>query len=786
MKFSRNLLSRFIDISQISDEQLAKTLNDIGLEVENITKIGIPKNVVLGKVIRKIKHPDADKLSVCDVDIGNEILQIVCGAKNVSKDQYVPVALVGANLGNLKIKKSTLRGIESNGMICSSTELGLPKIEDGIFVLDSSIGELVLGRELCEYEIFNDTLFEVGVTPNRGDCFSLLGIAKDLAVAFNLKLKIFKEKERNNDVTPGIGRILNVSFDNNLQSSLYYKVVKFEKLEILVTLKFALALCDKLQKDSLRNIVEFATYMTGVLINAYKFDSYNSNFLDNNAKIHLHIKKDQKGIESVYCENNKLSDIGIYVDNKYNANENSALVVFEAIFIPAKYVSEIIFNNQIQVTDEISYYSKRGSSPLLEDGIAFLCYLISGMSKSTIYSSSQDIIQNYPLKRIDFNFDDINDIIGNVIKSEEITDILKKMDFKINPTSDDSFIAVNPPLYRQDINTIQDVAEEILRIKSIDSVTSIPQKFTQYQSIDINYYMYRFNRSIAQKAIANKFFECVHYVFYKKDILESYGYETLLENLDLSNPITNELNTLRSSLIPAMLDSIARNKNYGYDSIRLFEIGSIYTKNRVESKSLAFVASGNKTSPKYPNPKGESWDFYSFASSISNVIGRFNLESTSANIIYHTNICANIMLNGQNIGLIGKINPYISNKLEISEETFVCEISFDKLFSNHKMPQFREFSKYQASQRDITILLDSKISFGAIKEAILAKVQSGELPHIREITPLDSYKDKSLWDKYSLSFRITLQSMSGTLSEEELKIDNLLNLLSTEFGAELR
>lgn len=782
MKFSRNLISTFIDISHIDDNKLCKTLNDIGLEVENVSKISIPKNVVIGKIIEKAKHSDADKLSICKVDVGNEVLQIVCGAKNVTKGQFVPVALVGTKLEKLTIKKSKLRGVDSCGMICSSTEIGLPKIEDGIFVLDSSIGELVLGKELCEYEIFNDTLFEVGITPNRGDCFSLLGIAKDLAVAFNLKLKMFKEKERNNDITPGIGRILNVSFDNNLQSSLYYKVVEFEKLEILVSLKMALALCDNLQSDSLRNIVDFATYMTGVLINAYKFDSYDGNFLDNDVKIHLNIAKDKKGVESVYCENNRLSDVGVYIDNKYSANENSRLVVFEASFIPAKYISEIIFNNKLQVTDKIAYLSKRGSSPLLEDGIVFLCYLLNEMSESIVYSSSQDIIQNYPLKRIDFNFNDINKIIGNEIKNEEITDILKKMDFKINPASDDSFIAVNPPLYRQDINSVQDVAEEILRIKSIDSITSIPQRFIQYKNMDINYDMYRFRRSIAQKAIGNKFFECVHYVFYKKEILQSYGYDTLLEHLDLSNPITNDLNTLRSSLLPAMLDSVERNKNYGYSSVRLFEIGSIYDKNRIESQSLAFVASGNKTNPRYPNPKGESWDFYSFASVINSTIGSFSLESTNANKLYHPNICANIIKEGQNIGLIGKLNPYIANKLDISEETFICEILFDKLFANHKMPQFREFSKYQSSQRDITILLDEKIPFASIKNAILEE----KFENVKSIIPLDIYKNIDLGNKVSLSFRIIFQSMNKTLDEDSLKIDNIVQFLNKKFGAELR
>ena len=782
MKFSRNLISRFIDISNINDEILCKTLNDIGLEVENKQDLSVPNNVVIGLVVEKTKHHDADKLNICKVDIGSEVLQIVCGAKNVAKGQYVCVALIGTKLDKLKIKKSTIRGVESAGMICSSTELGLPKINDGILVLDSSIGELELGKEICRYSLFNDTLFEVGVTPNRGDWLSLIGIARDLAAALNLKLNTHKEKEIKNEITPGIGRILNVSFDNTIQSSLCYKVAELDKINIDITTQISLALCDNLQEDALLNLLAFTTYMTGVIINAYKFDAYDSKISNDNKKIHINIKKDSNGVENVYYNDNKLYSIGISSDEKNYANQDSRIAVFEASFIPANYISEIVFNNKIESSSKILYLSKRGSSPLIKDGMEFLCNLLSDMSLSVIYSSSQDIIQDYPIIRIDCSFEDINKIIGNKIKHEEITDLLKKMDFVINSAADDSFIAINPPLYRQDIHSLQDVAEEILRLRGIDKITSIPQKFIQKNSIDSNYHLYKAKRFIAYKAIANRFFECVHYVFYKKEILQSYGYEVLESNLDITNPITSDLNTLRTSLIPAMLDSVARNKNYGYSAIRLFEIGSIYNKKREEMTSLAFVVSGNRLDSIYPNPKGIIWDFYTFASTISDIIGRFTLESSTSNTIYHKNICAKMIKDGKEIGFLGKLNPFIANKLEISEDSFVCEICFDYLFSSIKIPMFSEFSRFQSSQRDITILLDKNITFREIKKEILSQ----NLPMIKNILPLDLYKSEELGEKVSLSFRIIFQSINKTLSEDELKIDHIVELLESKFGATLK
>lgn len=782
MKFSRNLISRFIDISKINDEILCKALNDIGLEVEDKQILRVPNNVVVGLVVEKIKHPDADKLNICKVDIGNEVLQIVCGAKNVAKGQYVSVALIGAKLDKLEIKKSNLRGVDSCGMICSSTELGMPKVNDGILVLDSSIGELELGKEICEYPLFNDVVFEVGVTPNRGDWLSLIGIARDLAVALNLKLNIEKEKEIKNEITPGIGRILNVSFDNTMQSSLCYKVAELDKINIDVSTQISLALCDNLKEDALQNLLAFTTYMTGVIINAYKFDSYDSKISNDNKKIHIHIKKDSNGIESVYYHDNKLYDIGIESNDKSYANQDSRIAVFETSFIPANYVSEVVFNNKIESDSKILYLSKRGSSPLIKEGMEFLCNLLSDMSLSVIYSSSQDVIQDYPAIRIDCSFEDISKIIGNEIKHEEITDLLKKMGFVINSAVDDSFIAINPPLYRQDIRSLQDVAEEILRLIGIDKIKSMPQKFIQHKSVDNNYHLYKSKRFIANKAIANRFFECLHYVFYKKEILQSYGYDVLESNLDITNPITSDLNTLRSSLLPAMLDSVARNKNYGYNAIRLFEIGSIYNKKREESTSLAFVVSGNRLDSIYPNPKGEVWDFYSFANVISDIVGKFTLQTSSANMIYHKNICAKIIKDDREIGLIGKLNPFVSNKLDISEDSFICEICFDRLFDTISIPVFSEFSRFQMSQRDITILLDKNIEFGEIKKEILCQ----NLPDIKSIIPLDLYKSDELGDKVSLSFRIIFQSMNKTLSEDELKIDNIIEILSSKFGAILR
>ncbi len=212
MIITRSWLEEFINISNISTKDICKTLNAIGLEVDSLESFDIASKVVVGKVLEKEKHPDADKLNVCQVDLGDKTVQIVCGASNVDAGQFVAVATIGCDLGNdFIIKEAKLRGVESNGMICSSTELGLPKLNDGIMILDSSIGELVLGKELRDYNRLNDDIIEIGLTPNRGDCLSIYGIARELSAFYDIDL-IEQDKQISYSEF-SIGQLLEINCD---------------------------------------------------------------------------------------------------------------------------------------------------------------------------------------------------------------------------------------------------------------------------------------------------------------------------------------------------------------------------------------------------------------------------------------------------------------------------------------------------------------------------------------------------------------------------------------------
>mgnify|MGYP003419403470 FL=1 len=235
MIITRSWLEEFIDISKIPTDDICKTLNAIGFEVDSLERISIAPKVVIGKVLEKEKHPDADKLNICQVDLGTHQVQIVCGAKNVEAGQFVPVATVGCDLGNnFVIKEAKLRGVESNGMICSATELGLPKLNDGILELDDSIGELVLGKELKEYSKLNDDIIEIGLTANRGDCLSINGIVRELGAFYSIVLIECDKKINYNKL--GIGQLLEIECDKHIDSSLSFIVIDFSDFKIRANL----------------------------------------------------------------------------------------------------------------------------------------------------------------------------------------------------------------------------------------------------------------------------------------------------------------------------------------------------------------------------------------------------------------------------------------------------------------------------------------------------------------------------------------------------------------------
>ncbi|WP_120906279.1 phenylalanine--tRNA ligase subunit beta [Helicobacter pylori] len=763
MKLSVNDLNVFVNTPK-DIAKLCEDLSRLGLEVESCVSCVAPKNVVVGKVLEKAPHKNAEKLSVCQVDVGKEVLQIVCGAKNVAPNQFVPVALNGAIIGSTTIAKTELRGVESHGMICSSSELGFSKINDGILELDESVGELVLGRELNEYAPFNTHVLEISLTPNRGDCLSVLGIAREISAFYHTPLKPIKALT----FTPK-SDLITLSVGENIESHLAYYLICNHSLKTPLNIKLSLAHNNTLSENDLNNFIEFSVHFSGVIMNAYSL---------NKTPMDLSVKNDENNLESVYINHQKRSTIAIKHQDQKDLSE---CLLLEASYIDPISLSlklHALKDKTLQKDNALVYRSARGSNPNLSDGLNFL----SAQLKATILESKQTkhSLKDHALK---FQLEDITEILGLVIEKEKIQSILKNLGFKVSvkePNSKPQILEVIAPNFRHDIKTIQDIAEEILRFVGIDNLVSKPLHCVSSKNSNPHYDTHRFFENLKHKALACGFKEVIHYVFYSKEKQQKLGFEVLEDPLELQNPITTDLNTLRTSLVCGLLDASLRNKNLGFKSIALYEKGSVYNAKREEIQKLGFLVSGLQKKESYPDAKGKAWDFYSFAECVSKVIGDFSLEKlTIQTPINHPYQSAKIIQNNEIIGVIAKIHPKVIQELDLFE-SYYAEIDASKL----KRPAMllKPFSIYPSSVRDLTLIINENTAFSKIKKAL----KDAQIPNLSEILPLDIFKESD--NTIALSVRCVIHSLEKTLNDEEVNsaVQKALEILEKEFNARLK
>ncbi|NHA61545.1 phenylalanine--tRNA ligase subunit beta [Helicobacter pylori] len=763
MKLSVNDLNVFVNTPK-DIAKLCEDLSHLGLEVESCIPCIAPNNVVVGKILEKAPHKNAEKLSVCQVDVGKEVLPIVCGTKNVVPNQFAPVALKGAIIGSTTIAKTELRGVESHGMICSSNELGFPKINDGILELDESVGELVLGKELNEYAPFNTHVLEISLTPNRGDCLSVLGIAREISAFYHTPLKPIKAL----NFTPKSG-LITLSADKNIESHLAYCLVCNHSLKTPLNIKLSLAHNNALSENDLKNFIEFSTHFSGVILNAYSL---------NKTPMDLSVKNDENNLESVYINHQKRSTIAIKHQDQKDLSEH---LLLEASYIDPISLSlklHALKDKTLQKDNALIYRSARGSNPNLSDGLNFL----SAHLKATILESKQT---QHSLKdrTLTFQLEDITEILGLVVEKEKIQGILKNLGFKVSvkePNSKPQILEVVAPNFRHDIKIIQDIAEEILRFVGIDNLISKPLHCVSSKNSNPHYDTHRFFENLKHKALACGFKEVVHYVFYSKEKQQKLGFEVLEDSLELQNPITTDLNTLRTSLVCGLLDASLRNKNLGFKSIALYEKGSVYNAKREEIQKLGFLVSGLQKKESYPDAKGKAWDFYSFAECVSKVIGDFSLEKLTAQTpINHPYQSAKIIQNHEIIGTIAKIHPKVIQELDLFE-SYYAEIDAFKL----KRPAMllKPFSIYPSSVRDLTLIIDENTAFSGIKKAL----EDAQIPNLSEILPLDIFKESD--NTIALSVRCVIHSLEKTLNDEEVNsaVQKALEILEKEFNARLK
>lgn len=778
MIISKKWLNEIIDLSNFSTEQICAKLNSIGLEVDSVTNIKIPDNIVVGYVKSCLKHENSDHLHVCEVDVGDRVLQIVCGAKNARADIYVAVALVGAVMPNgLEIKEAKLRGVQSSGMLCSSTELDLPKINDGIMILDDSIGELELGKALNEYDILNDDIIELELTPNRGDCLSIYGVARDLSAAFDITMRDEKHLSED-DRQLGIGRLLSIHCEDKIDGAFAYRAIGISQgFNQRLKLALRVAMIGSNKTTNLERVLEYITHYTGVIFRAYDHGKLASS---SDEKIAINIKKSGNKLYEISSSDKILSIAGISQSSEARVDENTKIAIIEASYIDPNLVSELLGDNKNISKDEFTHRTARGSEPNLNYAMNILFNLFAKDSNISPYSGTQQVQLDKEQLTISFSASEISSMIGMQISSSDIAKILKKLGFDINANVEQEQIYAKVPLYRHDILNSHDICEEIVRIIGIDNIPSKALEYSEKNRTNQAYNRYKLSRDIRQKAANLGFFESVHYLFDNPAELKELGVPCSSEAL--LNPINSELSILKPTLINHLLNATSFNIKNSKRSIKLFEFGDVISKDGIQRAKFGFVFSGLIGEPTLLNgAKPATIDFIYFANLIQNILGKIELRKSSDIEFLSEFEQAKVYQNGDYIGYIGRVNATIEQSRDLFK-TYVCEIDFDNLKPSKKLAN--PYSKFQSLSRDLSIIMPKDMPYIRIKETI----EKLEIKSLKEFLPVDIYSDESLGDSVSLSIKFTFQDDSKTLEDEEIVaiMDSILRALKENLGIGLR
>ncbi|MDD5716696.1 MAG: phenylalanine--tRNA ligase subunit beta [Sulfuricurvum sp.] len=776
MIVTKNWLNEWIDLSEVDTEHLLKTFNAIGLEVDRHETISIPDGVVVGYVEKCEKHPDADKLNVCQVNVGNEIRQIVCGASNVRAGIHIALATVGAELpGGLKIKEAKLRGVESHGMICSAKEIGLPPMGEGIMILDDSIGELVLGKNLNGYSAFKDEIIEIELTANRGDCLSIHGIARDLRAALSRPLKEMNPNEKQ-EGRLGIGRILQLHHSETFETDLLFGAVDIKELSVPFTVQLRLAMIDQPYTTSVDALLLYATHSTGVILRAYPFEKFGD--LENKGIITL--GDDENGYAALYGKE-KVSVIGVSQEKEAHFTGSEGLAVIEASYIAPDLIAKKMGDKKIPSCPHY-YRSSRGSEPKINMGIEYVTALFEKHSASQIYGGNIELCSSYEPRIISMCEEEFESFIGLKIDKTRITQIFKNLGMDIGKPKGSTF-AISVPKFRHDIVNKQDIIEEVVRIVGIDNIPSKPLVFAEANRMSDDLADYKKTRMYRQRAAQSGFYESVHFVFNERVQVEKYGFVCTEESKELLNPITATFDTLRPTLLVGLLNSASANVKVNQKKIALFEAGMVFDSHRRESKRISFIVSGAMESEKISNAgKPSGIDFAAFTKLIADVVGSFELVAHQpAHTLAHPYVCAKVMIGSEEAGELFRVHPQIEEEFDLPQ-TFMCELKTDLL--PYGLIEAQPYSKFQASFRDLSILISKEVTYEAIK-AVIEKHRSAQ---IQRFYPVDRYVSENLGENMSLTLRFVLQSDEKTLEDEDITMamESVLNGLKEELGVSLR
>jgi phenylalanyl-tRNA synthetase beta chain len=808
MKISYNWLKQFIKIDW-SAEKTSELLTDLGLEVEGLETFqsikGGLKGIKVGHVLTCEQHPNADRLKITTIDIGDKLpLNIVCGAPNVDKGQKVAVATVGTTLYTAEgeawtIKKGKIRGEESHGMLCAEDELGLGKSHDGIMILDSS---LEIGAFLADhYNVEEDLVFEIGLTPNRADAMSHYGTARDLMAGMSqhgINTKLISPSVSGFHID-NRGLKIDINIDNKIKAPRYCGLT----ISNIVVKESPIWLQNRLKSIGLspiNNIVDATNYVLhdlGQPLHAFDAEKISGK------KINVQtVKTGTKfvtldGVERILheedlmiCDADKpLCIAGVFGGENSGISENTSSIFLESAYFNPVSIRKTAKRHALNT--DASFRFERGIDPnITKYALKRAALLITEIAGGKI---SSDLIDEYPKKindsQVFLSFDKTNKLIGQEIPKETIKSILSALEIKVNNITETG-LGLTIPAYRNDVQREVDVIEEILRVYGYNNI-GITNKLNASISNTSKFENHKIETIVANQLVGQGFFEIM------TNSLTTDKYDSISTQLDAANnvkilnPLSTDLSVMRQSLIFSGLETLAFNINRQQSDLKLFEFGKTYHNvdgRNDEFNQLSVLITGNKSEKRWNTEETEVSYFYlkGLITAIFDRLGIKKLKSSPlSNDIFNEG--QQWLVGKHSVVEFGSLKTKTLSAFGISQSVFCANFNWDNLIKviNQNTIKFKEISKYPEVKRDFSLLINEDVTFDNLYK--LAK--QSENNYLKDVNLFDVYTgDKLAEGKKSYAISFTLQDNKKTLTDSQ--IDKIMSKIQkrfeSELGAELR
>ena len=790
MKLPLNWLSDYLDMNGITPEMYNHALTMSGSKIEGIENIGDEiQNVVTGKILSVEKHPDADKLKICMLDIGDETIQIVTGADNVKPGQIVPVAKDGASLpGGTKIKKGKLRGVESNGMLCSYEEIGMtkedfPDAEYGILILDN---DLPLGKDIKDVFGLDNPVAEFEITSNRPDCFSIIGLARETAVTFDRELKLHTPvvKGSGDDIKNYVKVTVN---EPSLCMRYTAKMVK--NVKIGPSPKW---MADRLKACGIRpinNIVDITNYV--LLEYGQPMHAFDLSYLEG-TEINVRLAKDGEEMTTLDGEKHVLDSsmlmicdakkpvaiAGVMGGENSEVKEDTKTVLFESATFLGSSVRITAKKNGLR-TESSSRYEKGLDTENTVPALMRACELVEMLDCGDVVDGMIDEYKTKPeTVKIPFEPERINKFIGFDVSKDYMIKVLTDLGFVIEND------VITVPSYRPDVLCFNDIAEEVARMYGYDKIPSTLMKGEA--TTGIKTYEQKLEERVKNTLVGCGMYETLVFSFTNPNIYDKLNLnkdDEKRNSVVISNPLGVENSIMRTTALASMMEVISRNENFNADKVKLFEIGKVYRP--IEGEPL-------------PEEKhvvtlgmfGEC-DFYDLKGIVEVLLSdlgitKVSFNPESENNTFHPGRCANLIIGGKAIGVLGQIHPVVCENYDVSNEVYAAEIDLDALISMAKTDKtYKKLPKFPSTQRDLALIADDSVLAAQIESVI--KKKSGNI--FESLTLFDVYKGKQVPEgKKSMAYSVVFRAEEKTLTDEDVNpvIENILKTLSEQLGVTLR